>query len=64
MGEKDRGFYKVKNDQFSVCELGDSEIDIFFWIALCLVGQCEEVMTCFVQGGKLQPCLIIFVQII
>ena len=42
----------------------DSEVDVFIWIVLCLVGQYEEIMTCFVQWGKLQSCLIIFVQII
>lgn len=39
----------------------DSEVDIFMWIALSPVSQCEEVMAYFIQWRKLQSCLTIFV---
>lgn len=42
----------------------DSEVDIFSWIALSPVSQCEEVMVYFIQWSKLQSCLIIFLQVV
>lgn len=49
----------MKNDALLYMNFGGSELDVFMWIALCLVGQREAVVTCFIQRGKLQSCLII-----
>lgn len=50
---------------FCMCvKFSDSEVDIFMWIALSSVSQCEEVMAYFIQWSKLQSCLIIFLQVI
>ena len=63
-GRKTEILNKVKDDHFLCVNFNDAEVDVFLWISLCLVGQYEKIMTCFVEWDKLQSCLIIFVQII